>query len=105
MIEINFKLNEEQLDDIVKKVTENIIKEENKDSDTILTHRESKKYCRMYLSATEFGLDSELKRLYWGFACNTLSSKHASQFDLSDDFDRKWIEKLKTQGWKEEIVY
>lgn len=105
---INIKFDKEQLEDIVKKVTENIMKE-NKDSFYELsnTGREElkKKRSLMYLEANEFGADSELKRVYWGYVYNTLSSESASEFNLEYDFDRNEVDKLKSKGWKEEVVY
>lgn len=102
---INIKFDEEQLEDIFKKVTENIIKKAKEDSVTELTYEEPKKYSRMYLEANEFGVDSELKRVYWGYAYNTLDGGVASKFDLKNDFDRKKVEVLKNSGWKEEVFY
>lgn len=102
---INIKFDEEELEDIVKKVTENIMKEAKKDSITKLTYEEPNKYILMYLEANEFGIDSESKRVYWGYAYNTLSSESATKFDLKDDFDRKKTEVLKSRGWKGEVFY
>lgn len=108
MTTINIKFDEEQLEDLVKKVTENIMKEAKPNFYELSdTEREEpkKKRSLMYLEANEFGVDSELKRVYWGYIYNTLSSESASKFDLKDDFDRKKAEELKNQGWKEEVVY
>ena len=105
---INIKFDEEQLKDIVEKVTENIIKEA-KDNFYELSDTGSegpkKKRSLMYLEANEFGADSELKRVYWGYVYNTLSSESASEFNLEYDFDRNEVDKLKSKGWKEEVVY
>ncbi len=104
---INIKFDKEQLEEVVKKVTEKLEKEKDNFYELSDTEREEpkKKRSLMYLEANEFGVDSELKRVYWGYIYNTLSSESASKFDLKDDFDRKKAEELKNQGWKEEVVY
>ena len=102
---INIKFDEEQVEAIVKKVTENIIKKSNEDLTTALITEKPKKHVRMYLEANEFGLDSELKRVYFGFVYNTLNSESASCFNLEHKRERVEVEELKKQGWKEEVFY
>lgn len=103
---INIKFDDEQLKDIVGKVTENIIKEAKKDLVTELTHEKPKnKLTKMYLEAYETHSESEKEKIYFGYSFNTFSKEYASLFDLSDEFDRKKVDKLKKQGWKEEVVY
>lgn len=102
---INIKFDEKQLDDIVKRVTENIIKEAKKDSVTELTYKKTEeKISFMYLYVHTSGHSSEKKKVYFGHAFNTLSKEMASHFDLSNEYDRKKVNELKKQGWKEEIV-
>ena len=103
---INIKFDEEQLDDIVKRVTENIIKEAKKDSVVELTYEEpNEKLLVMYLEFKTSGYSSEVQKLYFGSAFNTLIKKIATEFDLSDEIDRKKVNELKSQGWKEEVFY
>lgn len=102
---INIKLDEKQVEDIVKKVTENIIKKAKEDSVTTLTINEPKKLVKMYLEANESGWDSELKRVYWGFVYNSLNNEHGIIFNLDNKQERIEVEKLKSQGWKEEVFY
>lgn len=103
---VNIKFDEGQLKDIVEKVTENIIKEAKKDSITELTYNEHKpKYSLMYLDVNETHSESKKEKIYYGFLYNTLSKHYASQFRLDDEFDRKKVNELKKQGWKEEVVY
>lgn len=104
---INIKFDEEQLKDIVEKVTENIIKEAKDNfyelSDT--NHEEQKvKGSVMYLKAKISGYYSEGQKVYFGRGFNTFTKEYATEFDLSDD-DREKVEELKSQGWKEEVVY
>lgn len=103
---INIKFDEKQLDDIVKRVTENIIKEAKKDSITELTHDEPKqKYSLMYLDINEIHSESKKEKIYYGHLYNTFSKEYASQFYLDDKFDIKEANRLKKQGWKEEVIY
>lgn len=103
---INIKLDEKQIEDIVKKVTENIIKKANEDSITTLRVEEPKeKRSLMFLRTNVDGLDSEEKKVYFGYLYHTLANSFATKFDLDDDIDRKEVEKLKSQGWKEEVIY
>lgn len=103
---INIKFDEEQVEDIVKKVTENIIKKAKEDSIVALTNEEpKKKLVKMYLEANESGWDSELKRVYWGFVYNSLNNEHGIIFNLDNKQERIEVEKLKSQGWKEEVFY
>lgn len=103
---INIKFDEKQLDDIIKRVTENIIKKAKKDSIPELTYNEHKpKYSLMYLDVNETHSKSMKEKIYYGYSFNTLSKEYASQFYLDDKFDTKKIEELKKQGWKEEVVY
>ena len=105
---INIKFDEEQLEDIVKKVTEKL-KEDKKNNFYELsdTAREEpkKEQSLMYLEARESSYSSEDKKLYFGDSFNTLSKECATDFDLSFTSDRKKVEELKNQGWKEEVIY
>lgn len=99
---INIKFDKKQLDDIVKRVTENIIKESKKE----LTYNESKlKYSLMYLEANETHYESKKVKIYFGYAHNTLSKDYASEFDLTEEVDSKKVNELKEHGWEEEIFY
>lgn len=105
---INIKFDKEQLEDIVKRVTENIMKEAKPNfyelSDT--EREETKeKLTVMYLEVKTSGYHSEGQKVYFGNTFNTLSKGHATSFDFSFTFDRKKAEELKSQGWKEEVVY
>ena len=103
---INIKFDEKQLDDIVKRVTENIIKEAKKDSITELIYNEPKqKYSLMYLDVNETHSESKKEKIYYGYIYNTFSKEYASQFKYDDGFDRKKVNELKKQGWKEEVFY
>ena len=103
---INIKFDEEQLDDIVKRVTENIINEAKKDSTTEEVDEKSKqKWSLMYLEANEIHSESMKEKIYYGFLYNTFSKEYASQFHLDDKFDNKKVNELKSQGWKEEVFY
>lgn len=103
---INIKFDEEQLDDIVKRVTENIMKEAKKDSTAEEINEKSKpKWSLMYLEVNETNSGSMKEKVYYGIVYNTLSKDYASQFNLDEEFDRKKAEELKKQGWKEEVVY
>ena len=104
---INIKFDKEQLEDIVKKVTENIMKETKPNFYELSdTWREEKKEKRivMYLEARISSYSSEDTKLYFGNSFNTLSKECATDFDLRFTFDRKKVEELKSNGWKEEIV-
>ena len=104
---INIKFDKEQLEDVVKKVTEKL-KETKKNnfyelSDT--AHQESyEKWSLMYLEFNEVGSTSEKGKLYFGHAFHTLTKDYASDFDFSES-SRKKVNQLKEQGWKEEVVY
>ena len=102
---VNIKFDEKQLYDIIKRVTENIMKEAEKDSITELTYKEPKKHSKMLLEAYETHHGSEKEKIYFGHRFNTFSKEYASRFDLSDEFDREKVEELKKQGWKEEVFY
>ena len=103
---INIKFDEEQLKDIVEKVTENIIKEAKKDLITELTNEEiNEKASLMYLEVNETRSGSKKEKIYYGYAFNTMSKDYASELNSSYRADRKKIEELKEQGWKEEVVY
>ena len=104
---INIKFDEKQLEDIVKKVTENIMKETKSNFYELSdTRREEKKEKRivMYLEARVSSYSSEDTKLYFGNSFNTLSKGCATDFDLRFTFDRKKVEELKSQGWKEEVI-
>ncbi|ASZ71576.1 putative HNH endonuclease [Lactococcus phage 62601] len=103
---INIKFDEKQLEEVVKKVTEKL--KEEKDnfyelSDT--KHEEpNKKWSVMYLDANVSHYTSEEKKVYFGHLFNTLSKECASDFDFSE-YGRERVNELKSQGWKEEVVY
>ena len=102
---VNIKFDEKQLEDIVNRVTENIMKEAKKDSITETIDDKSKpKWSLMYLEANETHSESIKEKIYYGFLYNTLSKDYASQFEY-DEFDRKKVNELKKQGWKEEVFY
>ena len=107
MTTINIKFDEEQLEDVVKKVTENIMKETKPNfyelSDTV-REEPKKKWSVMYLEANVSHYSSEEKKVYFGHLFNTLSKECASDFDFSE-YGREQVNELKSQGWKEEVVY
>lgn len=103
---INIKFDEEQLKDIVEKVTENIIKEAKKDLNISVTNDKSKKkWSLMYLESYKTHAESEKYKFYYGYCYNTLSKDYAYQFYLDYKPDLKKVEELKNKGWKEEVVY
>ena len=103
---INIKLDEKQVEDIVKKVTENIIKKAKETKVTTIKYEEpKKKRTLMYLRTNVSGIKSEEKKVYFGYVFNTLSKESASKLNLDYKLDRKKVEKLKTQGWEEEVIY
>ena len=103
---INIKFDEKQLEEVVKKVTEELKKEKAnfyEISDT--GHKEKKKkWSVMYLEANISHYASEEKKVYFGHLFNTLSKECASDFDFSE-YGREQVNELKSQGWKEEVVY
>lgn len=104
---INIKFDKEQLEDIVKKVTENIMKEVKPnfyELADIEPMKPKKKWSLMYLEANVSHYESEKKKVYFGHLFNTLSKGCASDFDFSK-FGREQVNELKSQGWKEEVVY
>ena len=104
---INIKFDEQQLEELVKKVAENIMKE-TKDKSYELSdigrEEPKKKWSLMYLEAKVSSYTSKVKKVYYGHRFNTLSKEYASNFDFSK-FGREKVEELKRQGWKEEVVY
>lgn len=103
---INIKFDEEQLEDIVNRVTENIMKEAKKESNTKEINDKSKqKWSLMYLEANETHSESMKEKIYFGYAYNTLSKEYASELSSLYKIDRKKIEELKEKGWKEEVFY
>ena len=104
---INIKFDKEQLEELVKKVSENIMKEEKSNFYELSdTGREEpkKKRSLMYLNAHVSDYTSERVKVYYGNVYNTFSKKKATDFDFSI-FGRQKVEELKSQGWKEEVVY
>ena len=104
---INIKFDEEQLEEVVRKVTEKLKKDKNNFyelSDTV-QEEPDKKVSVMYLEFNEANHASEKEKIYFGHAFHTLSKEYASDFDLSDKNDLKKVNELKSQGWKEEVVY
>ncbi|QGT53284.1 hypothetical protein HYQ16_gp46 [Lactococcus phage CHPC959] len=102
MAKINIKFDEEQLEEVVKKVTEKL--KETKDNFYELSDTVQEERSVMYLEFNEANHVSDRGRLYFGHAFHTLTKEYASDFDFSE-FGRKKVEELKSQGWKEEVVY
>ena len=104
---INIKFDKEQLEEVVKKVIEELKKE--KDNFYVLSDtgysdlKPKEKWSVMYLEFNEVDDTSKKGKLYFGYFFNTLSKECASDFDFSE-YGREQVEKLKNQGWKEEIV-
>ena len=103
---INIKFDEKQLEEVVKKVNEELKKTKPNFCELSDTRREEKKEKRivMYLEARVSSYSSEDTKLYFGNSFNTLSKGCATDFDLRFTFDRKKVEELKSQGWKEEVI-
>lgn len=102
---INIKFDEKQLEEVVKKVTEELKKEKPNFYELSHTQQEEpKKWSVMYLEANVSHYASEEKKVYFGHLFNTLSKECASDFDFSE-YGRKQVNELKSQGWKEEVVY
>ena len=102
MATINIKFDEKQLEEVVKKVTEKL--KETKDNFYELSDTTQVKRSVMYLEARVSSYSSEDTKLYFGNSFNTLSKGCATDFDLRFTFDRKKVEELKSQGWKEEVI-
>ena len=104
---INIKFDEKQLEEVVKKVTEELKKEKANFyelSDTGYSYIKPKgKWSVMYLEFNEVDDTSKKGKLYFGGLFNTLSKECASDFDFSE-CGREQVEKLKNQGWKEEVI-
>lgn len=99
---INIKFDEEQLEEVVKKVTEKL--KEDKDNFYELSDTAQEKRSVMYLEFNEVDSTSDKGKLYFGHAFHTLTKRCASEFYLSREYDLKKALELKNQGWKEEIV-
>ena len=103
----NIKFDEEQIEEVVRKVTEKLKKEKDNFyelSDTgYLDLKPKEKWSVMYLEFNEVDDTSKKGKLYFGYLFNTLSKECASDFDFSE-YGREQVEKLKSQGWKEEVV-
>lgn len=99
---INIKFDEKQLEEVVKKVTEKLKKE--KDNFYELSDTAKEKVSVMYLEFNEANHASEKGKLYFGHAFHTLTKEYASDFDFGK-IGREKVEELKSQGWKEEVVY
>ncbi|MDZ9987695.1 hypothetical protein SM917_22535 [Escherichia coli] len=106
---VNIKFGKEQLEEVVEEVVEKVIEKFKEDSFFDLSdtkHEEpNKKLTVMYLEAKVSGYSSEGQKVYFGNAFNTLSKECATDFDLSILTDLKKAKELKSQGWKEEVVY
>lgn len=100
---INIKFDKEQLEEVVRKVTEKLKKD--KDNFYELSDTAQEKCSVMYLEFHEANHESEKGKLYFGHAFHTLTKEYASEFYLSSESDRKKVEELKNQSWKEEVVY
>ena len=110
-IGIKFEEEQEQLEDIVKKVIEVIEKKTKEEEMTTIesTKHEStevKKACTvMYLETRVSDISSEVKKVYFGSAHNTLSKEYATEFNVKYTIDREKVDELKSQGWKSEFFY
>ncbi len=104
---INIKFDEKQLEEVVKKVTEELKKEKANFyelSDTSYSDLKPKgKWSVMYLEANVSHYTSEEKKVYFGHLFNTLSKEWASEFDFSE-YGREQVNELKSLGWKEEVI-
>lgn len=106
----NIKPDEEQLEDIVKKVIEIIEKTKETEATTVESEKhdpsEVKKACTvMYLETRVSHNSSEVKKVYFGSAHNTLSKEYATEFNVKYTIDREKVDELKSQGWKSEFFY
>ena len=59
----------------------------------------------MYLETRVSNLYSEVKKVYFGHAHNTLSKEYATEFNVKYTIDREKVDELKSQGWKSEFFY
>lgn len=100
---INIKFDKEQLEEVVRKVTEKLKKD--KDNFYELSDTAQEKRSVMYLEFNEVDSTSDKGKLYFGHAFHTLTKDYASEFCLSRESDFKKALELKNQGWKEEVVY
>lgn len=106
----NIKFDEEQLEDIVKQVIEVIEKTKETEVTTVEPEKhdpsEVKKACTvMYLETRVSHNSSEVKKVYFGSAHNTLSKEYATEFNVKYTIDREKVDELKSQGWKSEFFY
>ena len=109
-IGIKFEEEQEQLEDIIKKVIEVIEKTKEEEVTTIESTKhestEVKKACTvMYLETRVSHYSSEVKKVYFGRAHNTLSKEYATEFNVKYTIDREKVDELKSQGWKSEFFY
>lgn len=108
MTTINIKFDEKQLEDVVKKVTEKL-KEDKKNNFYELSNtaqeEPKKEQSLMYLEFNEASGKTKKNKVYFGYVFNTLSKSFASTFDLNIRGDLNKVNELKSQGWKEEVVY
>ena len=107
---ININPDEEQLEDIVKKVIEVIEKTKEEEAAVVESTKhesiEVEKACTvMYLETRVSNLYSEVKKVYFGHAHNTLSKEYATEFNVKYTIDREKVDELKSQGWKSEFFY
>ena len=100
---INIKFDEEQLEEVVKKVTEKL--KETKPNFYELSDTSHGKKSVMYLEANVSHYASEEKKVYFGHLFDTFDKTFASGFYSYVPIDHKKVEELKSQGWKEEVVY
>ena len=102
---IDIKFDQKQLEEVVKKVTEELKKEKANFYELSDTKHEEKKekLSVMYLEANVSHYMSEEKKVYFGHLFNTLSKECASDFDFSE-CGREQVNELKTLGWKEEVI-
>lgn len=104
---INIKFDEKQLEDSVKKVTEKLKETKPNFYELSDTGREEpkKEQSLMYLEFNEASGKTKKKKVYFGYVFNTLTKSFASTFDLNIRGDLNKVNELKSQGWKEEVIY
>ena len=105
MTEIGIKFDEEQ--EYYKKLSKKT-KEAEMTAVESTKHEstEVKKACTvMYLETRVSNLSSEVKKVYFGSAYNTLSKEYATEFNVRYTIDREKVDELKSQGWKSEFFY
>lgn len=106
---ININFDKGQLEEVVKKVIENIMKEDKKNNFYVLSdtacEEPKEKLTVMYLEVLTSSYSSKVQKVYFGNVFNAFDKTYATDFDLSIFSDLKKVNELKNQGWKEEVVY